>query len=442
MYCNAHTIFSGVIIMLYTWCFLLVVSRFVAPIKGAARLLTACFGVINGVIGVFLLSYQIRISDAYIVSLIIIFLEIAAVFHFDIHVHLLAALHLGVHLVTLRSFSICIIALSNPVTLFSAMTAPVFRFFTFILTYGLMFLFLIGNYFLLRRENIQVFFKHKRQMSVAYVSATVLCVYQYLCTKAFYYTVELEWFIILQLVSAVFMLLAYYFIFICSVKVSTWVTSTVENARLEQNLRMQLSHYEAYARSEQAIKIFKHDYKNLVLTVSSLLVNNQPQKALMMLEQMDHRLQENVMVHRVYSTNVLINAALLELANECITHGIEFNAGIVLPKSMDNEGVELSALFAMLAKISVECCKQVPDNRRIDMFSTSTENWLTLSIEFTAPNAKTAVKTRESLEDTIEFQATKSLVSRYEGFDEISYSKKTTKLFIHLNILPKEGERL
>lgn len=442
MRCNAHTLLSGAVIMLYTWGFMFVTSRFIITIKGVARLLAAGFGVLNGALSIILIGYQIRISDAYIVAIAIIFLEITAVFRYEMHVHILAAFHLGVHLVSLRSFSICIVSLLSPVSLLEAMTTPLYRFITFLLTYGLLFAFLLGNFLFLRRENIQVFFKHKRQMAVAFVSAIVLCIYQYLCTKAFYYTVELKWFIILQIVSAVFMLFAYYFIFICSVKVSTWVTGTVENARLEQNLRLQLAHYEAYARSESSIKIFKHDYKNLVLIVSSLLVNDKPQQALMMLEQMDHRLQESVMVHRIYSTDILINAALLELANECITHNIAFNAGVVLPKGIKDEGVEFSALFALLAKISVECCKQMQSERKIEMFSTVTENWLTLSVEFSAPSAKAAQRAREALENTVEFQAAKSLMRRYEGFDETIYNEKTIKLFMHLNILPKDGEKL
>lgn len=433
---------SGFFVSLYSLFFFTIGARFFSLLKKPSTMLMVFLALLNGVFCVFILSRNTKISDVYLIAIVTLTIECVLAFRGDKGVQVLAALHTGLHLVTIRSFSICIVSMASPAPIVDIITTQKYRFQSFLIAVVIIFACLIANIIMFSPEKLKYTFRNKRQLKLVCGSAILLCLYQILSTKAFYYTIEIPWFSVLQLISSIIILLVYYFVLLCSTRVSEWVNTAMLNAQLEQSLRLQLSHYEAYARSEQAIKIFKHDYKSLVLTVSSLLVNDQPQQALAVLEQMDHKLQQDVLVHRVYSSNVHINAALQELANECLAQSITFNAGVVIPDVFEAYRIEFSAIFAALSKLALDCCKEMTGNKSIDIFTNTAGCWLTIAMEFSCPDIAVATKARARIDNSLEKLAAKRFIEKNSGFTETNCVNGIAKTHIHLNIPLKEGTAL
>lgn len=80
--------------------------------------------------------------------------------------------------------------------------------------------------------------------------------------------------------------------------------------RLQEQLDRQVSHYKSYKKFTESYRIFKHDYKDMMSTVKTLIKNKENEKAVNLLDEIHDTMQKNVQMHKTYSDNVLLDAIL------------------------------------------------------------------------------------------------------------------------------------
>ncbi len=115
--------------------------------------------------------------------------------------------------------------------------------------------------------------------------------------------------------------------------------------KLQEQLSRQMRHYQAYRKFTESYRIFRHDYKNMMTSVKVLMNNNEYEKAARMLDDIQDTMQREVLIHKTYSDNILLDAILQDAANACGEKSIRFSAHALLPKDVRMSELDIVRIF-------------------------------------------------------------------------------------------------
>ena len=151
--------------------------------------------------------------------------------------------------------------------------------------------------------------------------------------------------------------------------------------QLKEQLSRQLRHYQSYQRFTESYRAFRHDYKNMMTAMKTLLYNREYEQATQLFDEVHDIMQRDIQIHKVYSPNVLLDAILQDAANICEEKGIRFSAIAHLPEGKALTDVETVRVFANIMDNAIEACEKTPGSERfIEVISSTTQGWSAIEV--------------------------------------------------------------
>lgn len=148
---------------------------------------------------------------------------------------------------------------------------------------------------------------------------------------------------------------------------------------LEEQYEQQLRHYKSYQKYTESFRIFKHDYKSMMVSLKALLKARENERAIRLMDELYIDMQKRMEVHKKYSDNVILDAMLQDTASICEEKGIRFSFNIFEPRNTGLSKLDGIRIFSNITKNAVEACQQVPLPERFIYISTrNDEQWVTL----------------------------------------------------------------
>lgn len=180
------------------------------------------------------------------------------------------------------------------------------------------------------------------------------------------------------------LLCVYFFIMDYGIKDCYLTDLSTRSSIYEQQLQRQLLHYKSYEKYTDSLRVFRHDYKQMMRTVNNLLDTGQTDQARRLIAQINDHMQNNLQVHQKYSNNYLVDAILQDTANLCEEKHIDFFAQVYLPEGIHCSDINACRIATNLTNNAVEACENItsPDIKRyIRLTSSQFEDWVTITVE-------------------------------------------------------------
>ncbi len=189
------------------------------------------------------------------------------------------------------------------------------------------------------------------------------------------------WYSVLYLGAGIISKLSMQFVFHHTAKVAELLEYELHTRKLQEQLSSQIRHYQAYHKFTESYRIFRHDYEKLMTSVKVLLRNKEYEKAARMLEDIHDTMQRDVLIHKTYSDNVLLDAILQDAANACEEKSIHFSAQAHLPENVQMSELDIVRVFSNITENAIEACSKIPNNERfVEITSAGSREWATIEI--------------------------------------------------------------
>lgn len=233
-------------------------------------------------------------------------------------------------------------------------------------------------------DQMKKLYRNQGQLRFVAIFQTTLLAYLLFINLGRYYGMDLPWYKITYIVSCVICFLAQGYLVKYGIRISSLLESEIHNQLLKKQLSRQVQHYNGYKKYTESFRAFKHDYKNMMTSVKSLLSIGEYSKAERMLDNIHDTMQKQVLVHKTYSNHIILDAVLQDTANLCDGQSIRFSAMVYIPVGINISDIDIVRIFSNLTDNAVEACTKVaPDSERFLTVTSSvnTENdWLIVEI--------------------------------------------------------------
>lgn len=185
------------------------------------------------------------------------------------------------------------------------------------------------------------------------------------------------WFTLIYLKSDILSLALMLVVWYKTLRVTYLQEFKQQNKQLQGQLERQLRHYKSYQKYTESFRNFKHDYTNMMFLVKTLLKNDEKDKASKLIDDIQHTMHKNVLVHKRYSNNFILDAILQDGANACDDCNIRFSAEVHIPPHTALSELDIIRIFSNILSNAVEACCRIVDytDRFIDVSSSANEGW-------------------------------------------------------------------
>lgn len=204
---------------------------------------------------------------------------------------------------------------------------------------------------------------------------------------------------------------------------------------LSERMDEQVRFYRSRIETDSKIRRFRHDYKNHLFCIKSLVQAKQYDEATEYINEITSDDGSSAM--KIDSGNYLADAILCDKAEKAKANQIEFAFSGLIPAT----GIANSDLCTILANAldnAVEAClNSSPElKRRIAVDCKSVKNCFFLSIENTSEKVNFPLKTTKTDGSNHGFGmlSMEKTVAKYKGILETAYSDNVFKLSIQMNI--------
>lgn len=238
--------------------------------------------------------------------------------------------------------------------------------------------------FIAPADKIGKFYRSYDQLRFVAIFQIILLGYLLFVNLGRYYGVDLPWYKITYIVSCVICFFAQGFLVKRGIRVSSLLESEMHSRLLQKQLSRQLQHYNSYRKYTESFRAFKHDYKNMMTSVKSLLSAGEYGKAERMLDTIHDTMQKQVLIHKTYSNNIILDAVLQDVANTCDAQTIRFSAMVYIPAYFNISDIDIVRIFSNLTDNAIEACDKVKEVSERFLTITSSINhmngWLIVEI--------------------------------------------------------------
>lgn len=159
-------------------------------------------------------------------------------------------------------------------------------------------------------------------------------------------------------------------------RVSELLEYELHTRKLQEQLSRQVQHYQSYRKFTESYRMFRHDYEKLMTSVKTLLRNRKYEKAIRILDDIHDTMQRDVLVHKTYSDNILLDSILQDAANACEQKDIRFSVHVHLPESVSMTELDIVHVFSNIVDNAIEACDKVFNQERfVEIISRETQGW-------------------------------------------------------------------
>ncbi len=181
----------------------------------------------------------------------------------------------------------------------------------------------------------------------------------------YYYAGDIKTTTFHLLINRVCINVCFYFSLSMAIKSVKWIEeevlykSNLLNLEYNENLNRKIDEY------SYLLKMYNHDFKNVLLNIKDSIKIGDNESAMKIILKFDDRIQEISSYDKKMSNNLLINALMNRLSEECLNNDILFDSDCYIPEDSNISELDLVNIFNNLSSNAFEACiKQVADDKR------------------------------------------------------------------------------
>ncbi len=153
------------------------------------------------------------------------------------------------------------------------------------------------------------------------------------------------------------------------------------NAIIKEQIATQFNHYKHLERMNKETRRLKHDMKNHIICIQSLLKNDKKQEAMVYIENLTKRIEQ--LDEKINTGDTIIDAILQEKAVKAKEQNIEFKVIGKFVASLNMEAIDKCTLLANAIDNAIESCIKIPEveRRMIEIEIAYSKEYIIVSIK-------------------------------------------------------------
>ncbi len=193
---------------------------------------------------------------------------------------------------------------------------------------------------------------------------------------------HVTWYIEITLAASVLSLIMLVYTLHHALPMTEFVEHQLRIKLLEQQYDRQLQHYQSYQRFTESFRMFKHDYKALMVSLKTLIGDNKKEDAVALIDSIHDTMQKEVKVHKRYSDNLIADAILQDVANICEEEQIAFSSVSYIPETIPLSRLDIIRVLSNITSNALEACRKLPlSERYLKIISNTSAGWLVITAQ-------------------------------------------------------------
>lgn len=303
-----------------------------------------------------------------------------------------------------------------------------------------LFLFLFRR--LYKDSKMKILSNSNRQLKFLVAAQSALNFLLLLLCFSYYYKLDVIWSSYYHLISSILIIIIYYVIFNHCAENNVRIENEIKLEVVERQLESQLEDYYSQIKYINSVKKFKHDYKNIMLSMSSILENGDIHKAKEFLYDIEKELEIYNEMYKEYSNNPLIQAILTKIGNKANEEEIDFSAEVIFPNCFVMSDLDICRVFSNIMDNAMEALMKLNknENRFIKVQGMKRLGWFTLIEEnsfngdIIIDNYNIHTSKKDKANHGFGIHTVRDIVTKRDGIFVVKpdMDKKIFKLTIHI----------
>ena len=215
----------------------------------------------------------------------------------------------------------------------------------------------------------------------------------------------------------------------------TYMEKIVRSDMELEAMRYQKTYYEEVENSQQTVRRIRHDIKNHLGVIETLLRERAYDRA----EEYLHSLEQETQVKtKVYCPDSVVNAVLNAKMQKAQEEGIECEYRIDLKESPSMDEIDICSLFSNTLDNAIEACMKIAERekRRIVLKARSVEGNFSYGIvnskenRIIERNGGLETDKEDRLSHGIGLRSVRQIVEKYGGETEVGYTEDTFRVTV------------
>lgn len=342
-----------VILIYFNNLYQIIIFKKILTQKYKNNLIVIIFPILFSVIFFVLILSKVFISLVYLIMLI--FYVVFFKFFFFQHASLLYLIYSKLILLTLliKDTVVCLLSLLLKQNFYTILNNQKLSIVTviFINLIIIIILFILDVFYI--NQKFKCFFNHKKYLTI-FILDIVLIIYIFVFNILYYY--KIQNFIFNLIINNIMMISIFFLIIMLQVSLYKINKFKDINKLLETKLIEQKKIYEKRDGYSKLLKIYNHDFKNILSDVIIFLEKGEIENAKKILLNTNLEINNTIKQNESYSNRLIVDIILNKLYQKCQKINISFSANCYIPDGFDIQDLDLSRIFNNLTNNAYEAC--------------------------------------------------------------------------------------
>lgn len=287
------------------------------------------------------------------------------------------------------------------------------------------------------KKNVSAALNNINSLKTMTIPLLILVIGMNLATIVYYISEDFKVLPFYHLLTFFCISLIYGFIFIYCVNIKQIENKAFKNDILENQLSLQMEHYQKNAIYVNALKKIKHDYLDYLRSIEYLSKNYDRDQLLDYVQSKSEEISSLDLEYSQFSNNPLIDAILLDAKNTCNDKSIAFKALVSFPIDSTLRENEVCFVFTTTVNhtILVADCSN-SERKYVNISSNIKGGWISIIISCNYNSLSLENVELTSIQKN-EHRFTEEIIEQHHGFIEIIKDKENDLYQIQL-MLPNQ----
>lgn len=250
---------------------------------------------------------------------------------------------------------------------------------------------------------------------------------------------RVTFYLFLSLIGLIITNIIFYILF---VKLGKEYEIVTENRLLKQNIKLQNKHSNETKKLYKEIRIMRHDMKNQLISLRSLILDENYEKAVEHSNSILNNIDNTKKI--LFTKNDMLNAIVSNKFSEANSKGIKTSYHINYEIDDKIEDSDINILFGNLFDNAIEACEKLESNKEIILIIDKKRDYILIEVKNTIE--KSVLKINPNLTTTkynklnhgIGVKSIKNIVQKYDGI--INYNENGNMFSCNILILEKSNK--
>ena len=342
------------------------------------------------IILIFIVSTIISFSIHFIPNLpatyVLAFFMITMVFGFSFNFTMNQCFFIGCyyvfHVIAFKGIVLGVISLIFKINTFMVLNDTTYNMFSIIFTQLLLFVTFLVYIKFIEIQKIRGFLINRKQLVHVLGCHISILLFMIFNTFTYYYNLDLIWISIAQILISIILYIIYMVVLNYGTHMSNLLQHKMRDQKQLETIQAQLRQQNSLLKITETVNMFKHDYREQLLTIEECIETEQYNKAIKEIKK-DCLYHLDKLPHtKKFSNNIIINSLLLDRQEICDEKDIEMEALLFYPQDLSINERELHELLRIISDNAIEANERIKNRKRyIKLKSTLENKWLDIQIE-------------------------------------------------------------